>query len=62
MYDKDFPLSFGLALAQNEPALEKFKSLTNEQKKAVINKTRKINSKQDMCSFVNCLCDDSLNI
>ncbi len=62
MNEKDFPLSFGLALAQNEPALEKFKSLSPDQKKAVINKTRKINSKQDMRSFVNCLSDDSLNI
>lgn len=62
MNDKDFPLSFGLALAQNEPALEKFKSLSADQKKAVINKTKKINSKYEMRCFVNCLTDDSLNI
>lgn len=62
MYDKDFPLSFGLALAQNEPALEKFRSMSPDQKKAVINKTKKINSKYEMRCFVNCISDDSLKI
>lgn len=62
MDKRDLPLGFGMALAENEAAMQKFESLTEVQKVAVINKTRKINSRQDMESFVSCLSVDGLNI
>lgn len=62
MDKKDLPLSFVMALAQNESAMNQFKALNNQQKQAVINKASKINSKQDMQSFVNYFSEGSLGI
>lgn len=62
MNKNDLPLGFGMALAQNETAMQQFEALTNQQKEAVINKTRKINSKSEMKSFVICLSEGSLQI
>ncbi len=58
----DLPLGFGMALAQNETAMKQFEALNENQKLSVINKTRKINSKHEMQSFVHCLSEGSLNI
>ena len=62
MNKSDLPLGFGMALAQNETAMKQFESLNENQKLSVINKTRKINSKHEMQSFVNCLSEGFLNI
>ncbi len=50
------PLGFGMALAQNIPALNAFSKMSNEQKNNVIEKSRSIQSKNEMRNFV-----DSLN-
>lgn len=57
----DLPLSFVMALSQNEPALKRFEGMNEAQKKAVINKTRKINSKHEMRSFVDYLSEGNLS-
>lgn len=62
MKQNDLPLGFGMALAQNETAMKQFEALTNEQKEAVVNKTRKINSKNEMKCFVASLSEGTLNI
>ncbi|MDE6863852.1 MAG: hypothetical protein K2J41_05650 [Eubacterium sp.] len=62
MNKTDLPIGFGIALAQNETAMKQFESLSSTQKEAVINKTRKINSKNEMQCFVNYLSEGSLNI
>ena len=62
MNKSDLPVGFGIALSQNEAAMKRFNSLSDAQKKTVINKTRKINSTHDMQCFVNCLSDGLLNI
>ncbi|MDE5973706.1 MAG: hypothetical protein K2G73_03450 [Eubacterium sp.] len=62
MSKTDLPIGFGMALAQNENAMKQFESLSSSQKEAIINKTRKINSKNEMQCFVNCLSEGSLNI
>ncbi len=62
MNKTDLPIGFGIALAQNETAMKQFESLSSTQKKAVINKTRKINSKNEMQLFVNYLSEGLLNI
>lgn len=46
MNKNDLPLGFGMALAQNETAMQQFEALTGKQKEAVVNKTKKINSKK----------------
>lgn len=58
----DLPVGFGMALLQNEDAMKQFEGLDESQKQAVINKTRKINSKNDMKCFVNSLSEGSIVI
>lgn len=62
MNKNDLPLGFGMALAQNETAMQQFEALTGKQKEAVVNKTKKINSKKEMKSFVSSLSEGSLQI
>ena len=62
MEKTDLPLGFGIALAQNEPAMKRFESLSEAQKVDIVNKIHNINSKQEMQSFVNSLSDGSLSI
>lgn len=51
----DLPMGFAMALAQNTDVLAYFAGLEPERKKAVIEKTHTIKSKQEMQSYVNSL-------
>lgn len=62
MNNGDLPIGFVMALAENEAAMKKFSALNENQKEAVLNKTRKINSKNEMQCFVNYLSEDSLKL
>lgn len=62
MNRNDLPLGLGMALAQNEPAMKQFESLSEQQKSAVINRTKKINSKYEMQCLVNGLSEGTLNL
>ena len=59
MEKTDLPLGFGMALAQNEPAMKRFESLSEAQKAEIVNRVHNVNSKQEMQSFVNSLSDGS---
>lgn len=58
MNSKDLPINFVMALAQNETALKEFQNMSETQKTAVVDKTRKINTKLEMKSFVDCHFDN----
>lgn len=47
------PVGFSFALAQNPDALEKFATLSEGEKKKIIDGTHSINSKQEMHEYVN---------
>lgn len=49
----ELPLGFGMALAQNETAMQKFESLTEEQKQSVIQQTQSVKSRREMQQFVS---------
>lgn len=51
----ELPLGFGMALAQNEAAMAEFEALSEEEKKAVIQKTHSVSSKKEMHSLVDSL-------
>ena len=53
MKDIELPLGFGMALAQNEAALKKFASLTEAEKKSVLQQAHHVNSKREMQQFVS---------
>ena len=46
-------MGFGMALAKNPKAMDHFSSLTEGERKKVINGTNGINSKQEMQDYVN---------
>ncbi|MCM1364386.1 MAG: hypothetical protein NC122_04065 [Faecalibacterium sp.] len=49
----ELPLGFGMALAQNERAMAKFESLSEQEKKAVIERTHSVTSKKEMRALVD---------
>lgn len=55
MSEMELPLGFGMALAQNEHAMTNFEALSEAQKQALVQKTHKVKSKQEMRALVNSL-------
>ena len=53
MSDYELPLGFGMALAQNTEAMERFAALPDSRKQEIINGTRAVKSKQKMREYVN---------
>ena len=51
----DMPLGFGMALAQNPDAMDVYSGLTEEQRRQVLQKSRRVRSKTEMRSFVDSL-------
>lgn len=51
----EVPIGFGMALAQNLDAMNRFANLDKEKQQEVINKTTGIHSKQEMQQFVSSL-------
>ena len=49
------PVGFGMALAVNEPAMNAYSKMTEQQKQAIINKAHNIRSEQEMHDLVNSL-------
>lgn len=48
----ELPLGFGMALAQNEDAMQQFEALSDAEKQAIIQRTHSISSKQEMRQLV----------
>ena len=53
MSRKELPLGFGMALAQNEQAMQEFEAMTEYEKNAVLQWAQNINSKQEMRQLVD---------
>ena len=49
------PLGFGMALAQNPTAMDVFSALSEAQRRQVLEKSRRIRSKEEMRSYVDSL-------
>ena len=46
------PIGFGMALAVNEPAMNAYSTMTEEQKQAIINKAHNVRSEKEMHDLV----------
>ncbi len=57
---RDLPMGFGMALLQNERATERFNSMTEPQRQAVIRHTHEIHSKAEMKAFVSKLGENKI--
>ncbi len=51
----EVPMGFGMALAMNEPALNAYAAMTEQQKQAVLRKAHNARSRQEMQSIVESL-------
>lgn len=54
------PIGFGMALAQNEKAVNAYAMMTKEQKQAVLEKARGARSKREMHQIVSAIAADSI--
>lgn len=59
MSNIELPLGFGMALAQNETAMERFEQLSDDEKEKIIEKTHNVSSRIEMQSLVNDLLKNS---
>lgn len=57
--DHNVPIGFGMALAQNLDAMNRFANMNDTEKQAVIDHTHHIRSKQEMQAYVASLGNDS---
>lgn len=53
MERNEIPLGFGMSLAQNPEAMQKFALLNEAEKQKILEKTHSITSKEEMRQFVN---------
>lgn len=51
--DGAMPVGFGLSLAANEKAMEVFAGMSEAEKEAVVEQSRRMHTKKDMKQFVN---------
>lgn len=49
------PIGFGIVLAVNEPAMNAYSAMTEEQKQEIINKAHNVRSEKEMHDLVNSL-------
>ena len=52
MKGKELPLGFGMALAQNEAAMQQFESMTDSEKQTILQQAHSVNSKREMQQLV----------
>lgn len=52
MNNTELPVGFGMALAMNRDAMNKFASLTDKEKQTIISGTHAIKSKEEMHQYV----------
>lgn len=51
----ELPMGFGMALARNTQAMERFASLSEQQQKEIIGRTHSVQSKKEMQQLVDSL-------
>ena len=54
------PIGFGMALAVNEPAMNAYAAMTEEQKQEIINKAHNVRSEKEMHDLVASLANGIL--
>lgn len=54
------PIGFGMALAINQPAMNAYAAMTEEQKQAIINKAHNVRSEKEMHDLVATLANGTM--
>ncbi len=55
------PIGFGMALAMNQPAMNAYAAMTEDQKQAIINKAHNVRSEREMHDLVADLANGTIN-
>ncbi len=53
-------LGFGMALAVNEPAMNAYAAMTEDQKQAILNRAHNVRSEKEMHALVASLANDTM--
>jgi len=56
----ELPLGFGMALAQNEAAMQRFEAMSEVEKRAFLQRTHSVRSREEMQHLVSSLTDHSI--
>ncbi|MBR3767168.1 MAG: hypothetical protein IKL10_02895 [Clostridia bacterium] len=59
MKKNEMPVGFGMALAQNPKAMEKFALMSEEKKREIIQGTHAVNSKEEMHRYISDLAENN---
>ena len=51
------PLGFGMALAQDEPAMKRFETMTESQKESVLQQAHLVSSRREMQQLISRLAE-----
>ncbi len=54
------PIGFGMALAVNEPAMNAYSAMTEEEKQAILNKAHNVRSEREMHDLVASLAHSTM--
>lgn len=52
------PIGFGMELAMNQPAMNAYAAMTNDQKQTILNKVHNVRSEKEMHDLVASLAND----
>lgn len=55
------PIGFGMALAVNEPAMNAYSAMTEEQKQAILSKAHNVRSEKEMHDLVASLASRTIH-
>lgn len=56
----ELPVGFGMALAMNPQAMERFSALSEQEQQNIINHTHQIDSNQEMHNYVQSIAEQSV--
>lgn len=54
------PIGFGMALAMNQPVMNSYAAMTEQQKQEILNKAHNAHSEQEMHNLVASLANDTM--
>ena len=55
------PIGFGMALAVNEPAMNVYAAMTEQQKQEILNRANNVRSEREMHDLVTALAKGTIN-
>lgn len=61
MKEEKWPIGFAMSMAMNEEAMQRFGTMTEGEKKQIVDKSRQVESKSEMETLVNEITKEHFN-